>query len=272
MRRPLISCCALILAALAQAAVPSFEVATIKPEDPSALPNLPRGNLPDEIRFRDRADQIDYRGVTLHMLLRRAYSLTPSQISGPNWLDDERYDVVAKFPAGATANDVPVMLQQLLIERFHIVLHREQKTLKIYEVTVAKGGSKLKPAQPESAGLDTRTREDRMAEVKKALDAQVQRMKSKIEAGEWAGNSRSSTGTLTEFLKQMSSSFDRPLKNKTDLAERYAFQIEWSQDPSRGGPSIFAAFEEQLGLKVQPANEEMEYLVIDSASRTPDAN
>ncbi len=267
MRRLILFCCALVWAGLACAAEPSFEVATIKPADPNALPNFPR-DLPDEVRFRDRADQIDYRGVTLHMLLRRAYNLTPSQISGPNWLDDERYDVVAKYPAGATANDVPAMLQQLLIERFHMGLHREQKTLKIYEVTVAKGGSKLTPAEPTKFSED---KNQRTEEVQNRALAQLQLMKARLANGEAVGTGRGwRGGTMEQFLKSVSVEFDRPLKDNTGISGTYDFHVEWF--PDNRGPSIFDAFEEQLGLKVQPANEEMEYLVIDSASRSPDAN
>jgi len=91
-------------------------------------------------------------------------------------------------------------------------------------------------------------------------------------AGDGPRSSRGSSGaTVTSFLKTMSAAFDRPLKDSTGITGTYDFRVFWSSDPT-GSPSIFAAFEEQLGLKVQPAHEEMEYLVIDSASRTPDAN
>lgn len=140
----LILCCVALSVASAQ----TFEVATVKPAAPGgpiagipdAILNSPAG---DQMHFRggpgsQTPDRIDYLGVTLKMLLQRAYNLKADQISGPGWLDSERFDLAAKLPAGTNAEQLRPMLQQLLTERFQIVMHRETKTLRVYLLTVAK--------------------------------------------------------------------------------------------------------------------------------------
>lgn len=211
--------CALVWAACACAAAPSFEVATIKPADPNALPTLRSGDLPEAMRFQQSGDQIDYRGVSLFMLLQRAYGLNPAQISGPDWIQDARYDIVAKFPAGATKDDVPAMLKQLLTERFHLVLHLDQKTLKIYEVSVAKGGPKLSAAKPLRKFDNRRDQEDYAKNI--LLETEL-RMRARVAAGEAPGQSRGVRGaTVSSFLKTMSFAFDRPLKDSTGITGTY---------------------------------------------------
>jgi uncharacterized protein (TIGR03435 family) len=86
------------------------------------------------------------------------------QISGPAWLASERYDIAAKVPAGATQEQVDVMWQNLLLERFGLRLHHESKEFKVEELVVAKGGPKLKEtAQDPTAPLPPGPPTSRMA-------------------------------------------------------------------------------------------------------------
>src|SRR3974377_1263385 len=86
--------------------------------------------------------------ATLKMLLTQAYEVKNYQIEGPAWLDSEGYDINAQIPEGGE-KDVPLMLQNLLAERFQVKLHKEEKPLPIYELAVAKAGFKLKELDPE---------------------------------------------------------------------------------------------------------------------------
>ena len=99
------------------------------------------------IRMGGDPGRINYQGVTLKMLLARAYDVKDFQINGPDWLVTERYDVSAKLPECADRDQVPQMLQALLAERFKLTIHKEQKELPTYDLVVAKGGPKLKPSQ-----------------------------------------------------------------------------------------------------------------------------
>src|SRR5271157_3936440 len=138
-------------AALAQTAEnsPTFEVASVKPAAPIT------GNM---IRVMMRGGpgspdpgQITYTNVTVKSVLMNAYGVKGFQISGPDWLDSERFDIVAKLPRGATKAEFMVMLQNLLAERFKLTLHREKKDLPMYALVVGKNGPKLKESVEEPA-------------------------------------------------------------------------------------------------------------------------
>lgn len=92
------------------------------------------------------------RGIQLRSLLQRAYQLKADQVLGPDWIGSERYDLSAKVPAGATKEQVDAMLQNLLMERFHLTLHHEARTFSGYQLGVAKNGAKLREAEAPAAG------------------------------------------------------------------------------------------------------------------------
>lgn len=85
----------------------------------------------------------------------RAYDVQSFQVSGPSWMDRERFDVIAKVPGGTSREDVRVMLQNLLADRFRLKLHKETKEAPVYEMTVAKGGIRMKEAAPAEAARDS---------------------------------------------------------------------------------------------------------------------
>src|SRR4029077_8262602 len=124
----------------------SFEVASIKAAAPQ-----PPGRF--QISMGSDPGRINYSGVSLKNLVERAYSIKSYQVSGPDWLDSERFDVVAKLPEGATPQDVPKMLQALLAERFKLTVHREQKTLPVYGMVVGKNGVKMQKADGQPGGM-----------------------------------------------------------------------------------------------------------------------
>jgi uncharacterized protein (TIGR03435 family) len=138
-------------AAFAQTAEnsPTFEVASVKPAAPIVGNRIMVGmrggpGTPDP-------GQITYNNVTVKGVLTNAYGVKGFQISGPSWLDSERYDIVAKLPRGATKAEFMVMLQNLLAERFKLTLHREKKDLPMYALVVGKNGPKLKESAEEPA-------------------------------------------------------------------------------------------------------------------------
>ena len=131
---------------------PAFEVASVKP----AAPNTGNG-----VRVLMRGGpgsndpgQITYTNVTMMILLTNAYGVKNFQISGPGWLNSERYDIVAKVPDGATKEQVKVMFQNLLAERFKLTLHRETKDMPMYALVVGKNGPKLKESVDDPAPKD----------------------------------------------------------------------------------------------------------------------
>ena len=92
------------------------------------------------------ASQAEYSSVSLKLLIALAYNVKMFQISGPGWLDDKQFDIVAKMPDGASVDDAPMMLQALLEDRFKLAVHRENKNQQVLALMVASGGPKLQPA------------------------------------------------------------------------------------------------------------------------------
>ena len=140
---------ALLLGAAAMAQTPGpklvFEVASVRPAGPNPDIPIPQMFLTKGGPGTPDPGQINYSNVPMRELLRQAYGFNQMyQLSAPAWMENARFDIVAKVPAGATRDDFKVMLQNLLAERFDLVVHHETRDLPGYEMTVAKGGLKVK--------------------------------------------------------------------------------------------------------------------------------
>ncbi|MGD0666486.1 MAG: TIGR03435 family protein [Bryobacteraceae bacterium] len=127
----------------------TFEVASVKPAAPPT---------PDRMMIMmrggpgtDDPGRATLSNVTQRLLLAKAYGVQDYQISGPPWLDTERYEIAVKVPKGATKEQFMVMLQNLLADRFKLTLHHETKELPLYALVVAKNGPKLKESAPPPA-------------------------------------------------------------------------------------------------------------------------
>jgi uncharacterized protein (TIGR03435 family) len=125
----------------------TFDVASIKPAE-QAMNGMVRIGMSGGPGTPDPG-RITYSGVPLFMVLSNAFNVKQYQISGPGEVLSQRFDITAKVPAGATKEDVQVMMQNLLAERFKMTFHREKKEMASYVLTVSPKGSKLKPADPE---------------------------------------------------------------------------------------------------------------------------
>src|SRR2546421_3982241 len=127
----------------------SFEVATIKPAEPiNPQAILTTGKLP-HVGMSVEGSRVDIGYMSLADLIPTAFNVKPYQISGPDWMSSQRFDILARMPEGTTKEQVPQMLQALLIERFQLKVHRESRDLPIYALIVAKGGPKLKESTPD---------------------------------------------------------------------------------------------------------------------------
>ena len=127
----------------------AFEVATIKLSEPIDRQAILSGKA--HLGMRVDAGRVDIGFETLSDLICTAYNLKPYQVTGPDWLKSQRFDVVPKMPAGATKEQVPDMLKALLAERFKLAVHHESKEQPVYALIVAKGGSKLKESPADAS-------------------------------------------------------------------------------------------------------------------------
>ena len=125
----------------------AFEVASIKPSEAMTPQKMMAGKMNIGMKVDGARVDIGYLGLT--ELITMAYRLKRHQLQGPDWMSAQRFDIQAKLPAGATKDQVPEMLQALLVERFGLKFHRDTKEQAMYALVVGKGGSKLKDADPD---------------------------------------------------------------------------------------------------------------------------
>ena len=244
----------------------AFEVASIKPHPipPGQfffrMAKLPGPPIPQAVGNRFTLDVI-----TLQELIMQAYGVMDYQILGmADWVKSpsgEHYDLAAKVEGEGTptVDQLRAMLQNLLADRFQLKLHREKKELPVLALVVAKNPPKLR----------------QLSEAERAA----------AEAPRPAGprptqNPSSMTATIDPMLIRLLANFvDRPIIDHTGLKGTYEFaNLDWRQlgqehreDPVGGQASLFAALQEQLGLKLEPRKDLVDVVVIDHADK-PSAN
>ena len=134
----------------------SFEVASVKASAPldaqKLVAQLQSGNMP---RFGAsvEGDRANYTYMTLKDLIALAYGVKTFQITGPEWLASDHFDIQAKLPEGTSKNDAPAMLQSLLAERFKLAVHRDTSEHKVLSLIVGKDGPKMKES-PAATPID----------------------------------------------------------------------------------------------------------------------
>src|SRR5271165_4347402 len=135
----------------------TFDAASVKP----ATPPVPdgRGRImmmgPSGGPGTKDPGRIRYPFMSLKNLLMNAYDVKSFQVSGPAFLDSERFDITATMPPETTKEQFRVMLQNLLAERFKLTVHRETKELPMYSLVVAKNGPKMKESAEMPAPTET---------------------------------------------------------------------------------------------------------------------
>jgi uncharacterized protein (TIGR03435 family) len=234
--------------AFGQAApAPTFEVASIKPS--KAEPGSSSGIDTDKGR-------LSARYVTLRRCIRGAYNVPETQVlGGPKWIDDERYDIDAKSAGPAGDHELMIMLQSLLAERFNLVFHRETRPMSGYALVAGKSGLKAQHSAPDGPR--------RTSARRGGIDAQG--------------------STMANLAQKLSDAVHLPVADFTGAEGAFDFKLQWTPEdgsakpPSGGdkpgaavvdaGPSIFAALQEQLGLKLESRKVPTEVLVIDRADK-----
>jgi uncharacterized protein (TIGR03435 family) len=238
-------------------AAPAFEVATIKPTPP----DWHGGRY-----YRmESAHQFEARNYTLKYLVSVAWSVSPKAISGgPAWVDADSYDILAKAPGEKrpTVDEQMKMLQSLIVDRFHLTFHREPKEMPVYALTIARGGPKL----TESTLLP-----DDAPEGPPPLVFVLSPQGVSVPAR------YATIGELAAVMQR--AAMDRPVIDQTGLKARYDFTLEWTPDESQFGgrfpppaadrvhPDLYAALQQQLGLKLEATKGAVQTFVIDQAQR-----
>lgn len=221
----------LLTGVLASAA--TFEAATVRINQTDS-----RGD-----RETHSGGRLEMTNVTLRMLVRFAYRMSDPQISdGPRWMDTTRFDVVGKADHPADGPELLDMLQPLLADRFQLKFHHETRTLSGYAITVVKGGMAAK-AGDQNGHCGTSTN---------------------------PGYINARACTMAELTTRLASILQRPVADQTNDSGRYDFVLRWTPDNMQAGGaadgiSLFAALQEQVGVKLESQRVPVDVLVIDGA-------
>jgi uncharacterized protein (TIGR03435 family) len=244
---------------MAENADPSFEVATIKPNNSGAasMQGL-------TLRGRNFAT----RNSSLGDLIAFAYNVQAKQIvGGPDWMDKDRYDIAAvpEQEGVPNAEQLRTMIKKLLTDRFKLAFHNDKKELSAYVLTVGKGGQKLTPTQ---------------------LKGPLPGIGIRPGAGGITLNMVNATvGDFASFLQMLV--LDRPVVDQTGIKGRFDYQCTFAPDDSQfnghpppvppqanateSAPGLFEAIQQQLGLKLDAEKTPVDVIAIDHVEK-PSAN
>jgi len=233
---------------MAPDAHPSFDVATIKLSDPAS----------HRQGINSRGNHVGAQGQTLKSLMMFAYAVHGNQIvGGPSWMSDDKYDIdgIADLPGEPDLKQMQEMFRKLMVDRFGLQFHPDNKEMTYYAIRVTRGGPKL-----GNRTTDPDPRPDQTGNG----DAKGMTMK-------FTNNS------MSDFRLGMQYFLDKPVVNETGLDGRYDFVLKWVPDDLKGAvdgdgpPSMFTAIQEQLGLKLEVAKGPVDVMAMDRVTR-PSAN
>jgi uncharacterized protein (TIGR03435 family) len=204
------------------------------------------------------------RNVTARELVMTAFRVRSEDVSGgPGWIDAERYDVSGRAQTQATWDAHLLMLQRLLVDRFKLSIRREKRTSPAYALIVGRSGSTLTPAADPNCA----------APIPGA------------KCGGFATRPGFFDGrrvTVAQVAALLSSRSGRPVLDRTGISGYFDVKLSWTPDSSQlprglppdavppfdpAGPSLFAAIQEQLGLRLEPTTADMDHVVIEQIER-----
>ncbi len=243
------------LAIPATLAASTFDVVSIKPHQRDPGPSYGFG-------WRTAPEGFSAKGITTSMLIVLAYGLhSPDEVVNlPGWAGSDGFDIRAKtdeetaaalrkLPDAEIDRKLQPMLQSLLAGRFQLKIHHEIRQLPVYNLIVAKGGSKMKASTTTGIGGSG--------------------MSNGYISGEGV--------PISTLAFNLSNEIGRQVIDKTGLSGNYDFKLTWTADemraapdasaPSDSGPSVFAAIQEQLGLKLESAKGPVDVLVVDHVEK-----
>jgi uncharacterized protein (TIGR03435 family) len=237
-----------------------FEVAAITP-----VQNYRPGAPESGVKWSESKSQIYYSNVTLYDVIARAYGVQGFPISAPGWTHSSRWNIVAKLPENGRTQDIPLMLQALLKQRFMLLVHREHKEAHGFALVVAKHGPKLQETAT-AAGL----------------------VSSPAEDAQLHATGAASMAQLAEFLKMELGGV--PIADMTSLEGIFIIDLTWSPRetfggarkggpssgtskneaalPSISGPSMYVAIEKELGLKLEERDVPFDALIVDRLEKS----
>ena len=197
----------------------------------------------------------------IKVMIQAAFRVKPEQIvGGARWLDSDPYDMEAEAEKPSTADELHVMLMNMLVDRLQLKFHHEYRDMRRYALTVDQGGPRLTPHPAANAGdlwIDQTTEKPLHIKLK-------------------------GTSSPMDYLAfRLSMLLDLPVVDLTGMHGAYDFTLDYTQEqsgfpegaklngeePDTSGPTVFAAVKQQLGLELKTGKGPVEVIVIDGAER-----
>jgi uncharacterized protein (TIGR03435 family) len=240
---------------------PAFDVASIRPSQSSEGRGGegrggggPRGLAFLAPPIRVSPDGVTMRNAPLKGIIAWAYGVKEFQVSGPDWLATQRFDIAAKASAKASEDNLRVMAETLLADRFKVAVHRTTKETQAYVLVQGKGGAKLVESTSEGES-----------------DIQPDPAKMQITI------SRTPLSQLTDLLYMM---LRTPVVDETGLTGKYDLKIniaKYASMDNGGGPVdplgiIMTALQEEMGLKLESRKVTLDMVIVDHAEKTASEN
>jgi len=223
----------------------AFDVASVRPA--ALWKSGGEGSKRSRVEYSPRS--LSLWNVDLTDCVQWAYSVKFYQVSGPGFLNSERYDIFAKTENSVPASQLRAMLQDLLEKRFQLTLHRETKMLSVYDLVIAKGGPRLPAPKADLS------------------PAHAAESLPRVEDGSFVFQDAS----ITEFAAKLSllRGIDLPVVDQTDIQGVFDIMLKSAADAilQPDGPSLSTLIQEQLGLRLVPAKAPVQVLVIDHVGK-----
>jgi uncharacterized protein (TIGR03435 family) len=217
---------------------------------------------------------VTLKGVPLKAVLMEAFKVQMDRIEGPSWLDADCFEISAKIPEGATRDQLPAMLQALLTERFGLAAHKEDRPRPGYALVVDKGGPKFKEDDPTTNFMGSHA--------------------GQMMFGAFGHGAVKGVMSMAALAAHLSTEGSGPVADLTGLTGKYDIDLSWTRDPdfaprprdpavsaatppsadtpAAPGADLFAALRDQLGLRLERRQMQVQFLVIDHIERIPTEN
>lgn len=246
---------------------PAFEAASIRPSAPTV----------DQYDAHFSPGTLRYTGITLRLLVRTAYRVQePQLVGGPPWFSSTRFDVSAKIPGNPNPPEILKMLQRLLEERFHLVVRKETRDQSHYSIVT------IRPVWEQHPGMKKATESECVSGSDKSPGTDPMPPCGQVRANKSAlRNTFLATSIpMSQFATAFTNSMNAPVENNTGLDGKYDIRLTYADDlpatpldvvgnpigkADDPGPSVFSAFQEQLGLKLLSVKGPVEVLVVEHA-------
>lgn len=268
----------------------SFEVASIRPSEPGKFtpPTFP---LSPDNSFRPNTG-IFSADFPLIVYIEFAYKLWPTGAERdamlahqPRWVAADNFTIHARLAGNPTKDQIRLMMQALLADRFKLAIHFETRTVPVFALTLAKPGTRGPNLRPHSEGPPCdRVVNDSTTNTRTAKpdvyprECEVYGLLGRTDHMLMAGSRNTTMGLIAASLTSFPDGLSRPVVDRTGLTGRYDFTIEWTPEqngsagaeasqPEPQGTTFLEAVTEQLGLKLEPTKAPIKVPVIDHVER-----